>query len=307
MARKLKSRTKKQHHSYKRITRLNTWTRDENIPFAETEYPFEHAIAVGEYSDLFQREMGPGLKIYPSTVCLSRQDSHDSMTLALLGEHFREFYPEEMPWLNKSTEQMCTAMLVSDTEYLNDTLAYFAKKGFLDLDLSIPDTYRYRLNVHAVREAKNACFKPMNTLEQTEYHYAQRFSDIQAQQLAFAFICARSRYQGHTLLTAWHLSLNNTPWITKHTTGRLDYLRADEILEALPSSVPDSKQQQQAIDQLVKRGFLKMRLQGQLREYRPDAVGIWEELDKLPQELPSIEAMGGYIDDDKDHPFQAGE
>ncbi len=64
-----KATPKKQRHSHNRITRLNTWTRDKNVPFAETEYPFEHAVAVGEYSELFQRDMGPGLIMYPSTIC----------------------------------------------------------------------------------------------------------------------------------------------------------------------------------------------------------------------------------------------
>lgn len=201
-----------------------------------------------------------------------------------------------MPWLSKSTEQMCAAMLVWDVEELDETLTHLAGKGFLDLDLSTPDVYRYRLNVHAVREAKNACFKPMNTLEQIEYDYVLRFPDIKTQQLAFTLICERSRYQGYILITAWHLSLRDTPWFTKHTTGKLNYLRAEEIFRALPASVPDEELQQQALGQLVKRGFLKMRLQGQLREYRPDVVEMWEALSKLPQDLPSIEAAGGYID-----------
>lgn len=296
MAKRQKSPPQKQHHSHKRATRLNTWTRDENVSFAETEYPFEHAIAVGEYSELFQREMGPGLILYPSTICLSRQDSHDATVLALLGEHFREFSPEEMPWLSKSTEQMCEAMQVWDVEDLNETLTHFAGKGFLDLDLSIADAYRYRLNVSAVREAKNACFKPMNTLEQIEHDYVLRFPNIKTQQLAFALICERSRYQGYTLLTAWHLSLRNTAWFTKHTTGKLDYLRADEIFRVLPAAISNDEERQQAIGQLTKRGFLKVRHQGQLREYRPDVIEMWEALSKLPQELPRIESMGGYVD-----------
>ncbi|EFH86404.1 hypothetical protein [Ktedonobacter racemifer] len=296
MAKKQKSRPKKHHHSHKRITRLNTWTRDENVPFAETEYPFEHAVAVGEYSELFQRDMGPGLILYPSTICLSRQDSQDSTVLALLGEHFREFHSEEMPWLSMSTEKMCAAMLVRDVEELNETLTHLAGKGFLDLDLSLPDTYRYRLNVRAVRKAKNACFKQMNPLEQIEHDYVLRFPDIETQQLAFTLICERSRYQGYILVTAWHLSLRDTPWFTKHTTGKLDYLRAEEIFTFLPASISDEEQQQQALGQLVKRGFLRMRLQGQLREYRPNVVEMWEALSKLPQELPSIEAVGGYVD-----------
>ena len=161
MAKKHKRHSKKHQHSHTRIPR--TWTRAENVPFAETEYPFEQAVAGGEYSELFQREMGPGLLLYPSTICLSRQDSYDAPVLALLGEHFREFHPEDMPWLSMSTENMCAAMQVWDGEKLKETLTHLAGKGFLDLDLSLPDTYRYRLNVHAVREAKNACFQPMNS------------------------------------------------------------------------------------------------------------------------------------------------
>ena len=301
MAKKLKRRSKKQHHSRSRVTRLNTWTRDENTPFAETEYPFEHAISVGEYSQVLQRDLGPGVTLYPSTICLSRQDSHDSTVLTLMGEHFREFYPGEIPWLSKSAAQMYKAMMVNDEdeediEDFNDTLRYFADKGLLDIDLSTPGMYRYRLNVDEVRKAKNTCFKPMNTLEQINHDYPQRFPDIETQQLAFTLICGRSLYQGYILLTAWHLALRDTPWFTRHVEGKLKYLRADEIFAYLPDTIPNGEKRQQAIDQLVKKGFMRVSYQGQMREYRPNIVEMWEALAGLPQELPDIEAMGGYVD-----------
>jgi hypothetical protein len=152
MAKKLKGRIKKQCHSPNRVTRLNTWTRDENTPFAETEYPFEHAIAVGEYSELFERDMGPGLILSPSTICLSRQDSHDSTVLTLLGEHFREFYQGEIPWLSKSAAQMYKAMMINDQdeediEDFNGTLRYFSENGFLDLDLSTPGVNTVQIRI----------------------------------------------------------------------------------------------------------------------------------------------------------------
>lgn len=164
MVKRYKGGARKKPNNHKRETRIRTWTRDENTPFAETEYPFEHAVMIGEYSELYKRERSPGLKIYLSTICISRQDLYDSYALALLGEHFREFFPGEMPWLSKSTAQMCKAMTISDVEELNETLNYLVDEGFLGLDLSTPDVYRYRLNVDAVRRAKNACFKPTNAL-----------------------------------------------------------------------------------------------------------------------------------------------
>ncbi|SRR5216110_843744 len=301
MAKKYKGRGRKPHRSRNAVNRLNTWTRDENAPFAETEYPFEHAVSVGEYSEVFQRDMGPGLRTYPSTVCLSRQDSHDSTVLALLGEHFREFYPDEMPWLRKSTEQMCAAMMIygqeeEQIEELNDTLKYFANRGFLEFDLATPGEYCYRLNVDAVRKAKNACFKPMNALEQIEHDYMLRFPDIEVQQQAFVLICERSLYKGFILLTAWHLSARNTAWMVKHVEGKLNCLSANEIFAALPRSIPNSKKRQQAFEELVKKGLLKLGHQGPLRGYRPNVIEMWEALQSLPQKLPDIEAMGGYVD-----------
>src|SRR5260221_461623 len=113
MAKRVKQRAARKSHRQKASRRLSTWTRNTNTPFSETEYPFEQAVAAGEYSELFQRDMGPGLILYPSTICLCRQDSHDSTVLTLLGEHFREFFPDDLPWLSKSTAQMCAAMMIN--------------------------------------------------------------------------------------------------------------------------------------------------------------------------------------------------
>ncbi len=307
MAKKIKKRAGRKEHPQKASRRLSTWTRDSNTPFSETEYPFEHAVAVGEYSELFQRDMGPGLIIYPSTICLSRQDSHDSTVLALLGEHFREFSPGEMPWLSKSTAQMCAAMMIhaqdeEDVEELDDTLRYFAEKGFLDLDLSNQGTYRYRLNVEAVRRAKNACFKPMNELERIIQAYPQRFLDTDTQELAFALICDRNRYMARVLLNMWHLSLRETAWMARHVDGRLWWLEENMFLEYLPAAFSDQVKVKQTLAQLIKRGLVQIRQQGRLREYRPNVSQMWSELEQLPGALPDITALGGYLDDDGDPP-----
>lgn len=305
MAKKIKKRASRKKHLQNVSRRLTTWTRDLNAPFSETEYPFEHAVAVGEYSELLQRDMGPGLIIHPSTICLCRQDSHDSTVLAMLGEHFREFYPGDMPWLQKSTEQMREAMMVNaldddDVEMLDDTLKYFAERGFLDFDLSTPGEYRYRLNVEAVRQAKNACFKPMNELERIIQAYPQRFPDLDTQELAFVLICDRNRYMARVLLNLWHLSIRETAWMARHVDGRLWWLEESIFLRYLPEAVEEQEKVQQALAQLRKMGYVRLRQQGQIREYRPNASQMWSELERLPAVLPDIATLGGYLDDGDD-------
>jgi hypothetical protein len=304
MAKKIKKRAAKQVHHRRADRRLSTWTRDSNTPFAETEYPFEHAISVGEYSSVLKVDLGPGIAIHPSTICLSRQDSHDSTVLALLGEHFREFFPGEMPWQVKSTEQMRAAMMVSiqDSEELEDTLRYFANQGFLDLDLSDPGVYRYRLNVDAVRRAKNACFKPLNGLEQIIQAYPQRFPDIDTQELAFALICDQDRYMASIMVTMWYLSLRETPWMAWHVDGRLWWMREGMFLQYLPAALSDQAKVKLALARLVKKGLVQVRQQGQFREYRPNVSHMWDELERLPGTLPDLAALGGYRDDDGGQP-----
>lgn len=309
MARKFKGKAARKQKKPPQRTgrRLTTWTRDTNAPFSESEYPFERALDVGEYSELLQMDMGPGLIIHPSTICLSRQDSHDSTTLAFLGEHFREFFPGEMPWLLKSTEQMCEALMLDardedDVEELNDTLGYFAEKGFLELDLSTPGEYRYRLNVEAVRQAKNACFRPMNELERIVTAYPQRFPDVDMQELAFALICDRDRYLAGVMLNLWHISLRMTPWMARHVDGRLWWQEENTIRHYLPTAFSDQARVQQALARLRKKGLVQLRQQGPLREYRPNASQMWSELDRLPAPLPDIASLGGYLDDGNDSP-----
>ena len=307
MAKKIKKRVGRKERPQKASRRLSTWTRDTNTPFSETEYPFEHAVAVGEYSELFQRDMGPGLIIYPSTICLSRQDSHDSSVLAFLGEHFREFFPGEMPWQCKSRAQMCAAMMIhaqdeEDVEELDDTLRYFVEKGFLDLDLSNQGTYRYRLNVEAVREAKNACFQPMNELERIIQAYPQRFPDTDTQEVAFALICDRDQYMTSIMMTMWHLSLRETPWMARHVDRRLWWMREDMFLEYLPVALSDQAKAKLALAQLMKKGLVQVRQQGQLREYRPNVSQMWDELERLPEALPDLAMLGEYRDDEGGQP-----
>ncbi len=307
MAKKIKKRATRKAHRQKASRRLSTWTRDSNTPFAETEYPFEHAVAVGEYSELFHRDMGPGLILYPSTICLSRQDSHDATVLALLGEHFREFFPGEMPWLSKSTAHMCAAMMITaqdeeKVKELDDTLRYFAERGFLDLDLSTPGKYCYRLNVDAVRRAKNACFKPMNKLEQIIQAYPQRFPNTDTQELAFVLICERNRYMARVLLNMWHLAIRETPWMAQHVDGRLWWLEETMFLEYLPAAFSDQTKVQHTLSQLTKKGLVQIRQQGRLREYRPNASQMWSELERLPAALPDITTLGGYQDDEGEQP-----
>jgi hypothetical protein len=307
MAKKIKKRAAKRAHHQRASRRLSTWTRDSNTPFSGTEYPFEQAVAVGEYSELLQRDMGPGLILYPSTICLSRQDTRDATVLALLGEHFREFFSDEMPWLSKSTAQMCSAMMINaqdeeEVEELDDTLRYFADQGYLDLDLSNPGVYRYRLNVDAVRRAKNACFKPMNGLEQIIQAYPQRFPDTDMQELAFALICDRDRYMTSIMMTMWHLSLRETPWMARHVDGRLRWMREDMFLEYLPVALSDQAKAKLALAQLVKKGLVQVRQQGQLREYRPNVSQMWDELERLPEALPDLAELGEYRDDEGGQP-----
>jgi hypothetical protein len=304
MAKRVKQRAARKSPRQKAGRRLFTWTRDTNTPFSETEYPFEQAVAAGEYSELFQRDMGPGLILYPSTICLCRQDSHDSTVLALFGEHFREFFPDAMPWLSKSTAQMCAAMMINVREVaeLDDTLSYFAERGFLDLDRSDQDIYRYRLNVNAVRRAKNACFTPMNELERIIQAYPQRFPDTDTQELAFILICDRRRSLGRVMVNLWHLSLRETPWMARHVDGRLWWLEENRLLEDLSETPSERTQVQQALAQLIKMGLVRVRQQGRLREYRPDHAQMWSELEQLPTALPDIQTLGGYRDDGGDPP-----
>lgn len=295
MAKKVKKRAAK-HVSHRRASRrLSTWTRDSNIPFTDTEYPFEHAISVGAFSAILQRDLGPGIAIHASTICLSRQDSHDSTVLTLLGEHFREFFPGELPWVKMSTAHLCEAMMVSfeEREALEDTLSYLAQQKFLDLDLSNPGVYRYRLNVDAVRQAKNACFKPLNGLEQIICAYPERFPDRATQELAFALICHRDRYMTGSMITLWHLALRETPWMVWHVDGRLWWMREERLLEYLPTSLPDQANAKLALVRLVKQGLVQVRKQGQQREYRPNVSQMWEQLARLPAPLPDFDAASG--------------
>jgi hypothetical protein len=96
------------------------------------------------------------------------------------------------------------------------------------------------------------------------------------------------------LLTTWHLGLRDTPWLTIHVDGRLKWLREHELQYHLPGELFDKEKVQRAIEKLIKKRLLSLRIQGALREYRVDAENMWTALSALPEPLPNEEEIGGY-------------
>src|SRR6266849_4851367 len=86
---------------------FRTWSG--KAPISETHYPFDSAIVVGRFNEFLQRNMGPGIRIYTSTECISAVNTIDSLLLTMLGEQFREFFPDAMLWLSKTTTELCIA------------------------------------------------------------------------------------------------------------------------------------------------------------------------------------------------------
>lgn len=257
-------------------TEMRQWTGP--APYAETEYPFEPAIEVSSYSKLLQRDRGPGIRLYHSTICICRPDSHDSLLLTKIGEQFREFYPDELPWLEKAVQTLSEEIWEDDRARVEDSLRYFAEQGFLDLDASMPERYRYRLNVDAVRQAKNRCFRPMSRLERIEAHYHARFSDEQRQLQAFRCICDGNEDVGRLLWNLWERSLE-----------RVEKVGGDHAAWILGAvlSFEESERSGQAMQWLQEKGFLERR-RGRWShyDYRPDVLLVWEALAKLPDPLP---------------------
>jgi hypothetical protein len=265
------------------------------------EYPFEPAIFVEEFNAFLQRNVGPGIRMYTSTYCISAANTIDSLLLTILGEQFREFFPDEMPWLSRTARELCAALRFdeNDAEELTSSLVRMAKSGFIDLDTSTSGIYRYRLDVEAVRQAKNKHFVPMSELEWIDDEYIQRFPDPPLQKRAFAYICGRNVALGRLMLNLWHFSLNETTRAAIRNPEQglawidIEHCRAfrDEPL------LEKDEHKQQALKSLLQKGFLEVQ-QGKQKtpKFRPNAKRIWEALDALPSELPQMEE----IDADRD-------
>ncbi|SRR6266487_506852 len=303
MKKKFKRRAK-QFRSSKQERYFRTWSGIS--PLLETEYPFEHAIVLGEYHEFLQRNLGPGIRIYPSTACISAVDTLDALLLTILGEQFREFYPGEMPWLSRTTAEILGNLWPgeNDTREIDRSLARLAKQGFIDLDRSVPGVYRYRLNIKAVRKEKNNHFVQMSELEQIEDQYSQRFPEPHMQKRAFAFICDRNVSLGRLMLNLWHLSLNETTEAAKrdHQKG-LVWIDIEDVSALKNEPLFESgEQKQQALESLIEIGFLEVRQVKQNGlEYRPNAVHIWAALDALPAQLPQLAEMDGDTDVENGH------
>jgi hypothetical protein len=293
MKKKFKGRTSKHSRSPKQERYFRTWSGIS--PILETEYPFEQAIVLGGYSEFLQRNLGSGIHIYPSTACISTVDTLDALLLTILGEQFREFYPGEMPWLSRTTTEMCATFWLdeSDTKELYSSLLRLAKEGFIDLDTSTPGMYRYRLNVDTVRHTKNKHFVSLSELERIEDEYTQTFPEPDEQKRAFAFICDRSVSLGRLMLNLWHLSLNETTSVAQRDPKRgLAWINVEEVSALRDEPLFQSNERkQQAFERLIQKGFLEVRQGKQhTREYRPNAAHIWAALNTLSEALPELDS-----------------
>jgi hypothetical protein len=291
MKKKFKGRTSKHSRSPKQERYFRTWSGIS--PILETEYPFEQAIVLGEYSEFLQRNLGSGIHIYPSTACICTVDTLDALLLSILGEQFREFYPGEMPWLSRTTTEMCATFWLdeSDTKELYSSLLRLAKDGFIDLDTSTPGIYRYRLNVDTVRHTKNKHFVPLSELERIEEEYTQTFPEPDEQKRAFAFICDRSVSLGRLMLNLWHLSLNETTRAAQRDPNQgLAWINVENMSALRDEPLfQNNERKQQAFERLIQKGFLEVRQRKQdTREYRPNAAHIWAALNTLPEALPEL-------------------
>ncbi len=278
---------------------FRTWSG--RAPIAESDYPFESAIVAEGFHEVLQRNMGPGIRIYTSTECISAANTIDALLLTMLGEQFREFFSDPMPWLNKTTTELCVTPWFdeNDAEEIKNSLARLAKSGFIDLDTSTPGICRYRLNVEAVRQAKNEHFVPMSELEWIDDEYLQRFSDLHLQKRAFACICGRNVALGRLMLNLWHLSLSETTREalrnSKQGLAWIDIERYSAFRDEPLFAREEDKWQ--AFEALIQKRFLEVRQsKHKTREYRPDARRIWEALDALPKELTEMEEMDGNED-----------
>jgi hypothetical protein len=299
MKKKFKGRTQKHSRSSHKERQFRTWSGIS--PILETEYPFESAFVAGEYNEFLQRSLGPGIRIYPSTACISTVDTIDALLLTLLGEQFREFYPGEIPWLSRTTAEMLGVLWPgeNDTQEIDRSLARLAKQGFIELDRSAPGIYRYRLNLDTVRKEKNKHFVPMSELEQIEDQYSQRFPEPSIQKRAFTFICGRNVSLGRLMLNLWHLSLNETTEAAKRDPKKgLVWIDIEDFSAFRNEPLFESgERKQQALQALIQKGFLEVRQKQQNRlEYRPHAIHIWSALDALPGELLPITEIDGDID-----------
>lgn len=288
MKKKFRRGASKRSRPSRQEKQLRTWSG--RSPISETEYPFGTATFVGGFSAFLQWNAGPGIRIDSSTGCISAANTIDSLLLTILGEQFREFFPDEMPWLSRTAREICAALRFEekDVEELTSSFARLAKSGFIDLDTSISGIYRYRLDVQAVRQAKNKHYVPMSELEWIDDEYIQRFPDPPLQQRAFAYICGRNVALGRLLLNFWHLSLNETTRAAMRDPEQgltwidIEHYRAfkDEPL------FEKDEHKQQALKSLRQKRFLEVRQGKQTTpEYRPNAKRIWEALNALPQEI----------------------
>jgi hypothetical protein len=293
MKKKFKGGTSRYSHPSKQARQFRTWSG--RTPISETAYPFEPAFAPDEFNELLQRNLGPGIRIDPSTACISAVETRDALLLTMLGEQFREFYPGEMPWLSRTTTEMCATFWLDerDTQQLYGSLLRLAKEGFIDLDTSTPGMYRYRLNVDTVRHTKNKHFVPLSELERIEDEYTQTFPEPDEQKRAFAFICDRSVSLGRLMLNLWHLSLNETTSVAQRDPKRgLAWINVEEVSALRDEPLfQNNEHKQQAFERLIQKGFLEVRQGKQhTREYRPNAAHLWAALNTLPEALPELDS-----------------
>lgn len=292
MKKKFKGRTSKHARSLKQSRQFRTWSG--SAPISEVAYPFEPAFASDEFNEFLQRNLGPGIRIDPSTACISAVNTLDALVLTMLGEQFREFYPDEMPWLSRTKTEMCATFWLDerDAQELQSSLLRLAKEGFIELDTSTPGMFRYRLNVDTVRRTKNKHFVPMTELERIEDEYTQTFPEPEEQKRAFVFICDSSVSLGRLMLNLWHLSLNETTKAAQRDPNRgLAWINVEEVMALRDEPLFQSNERKQhAFERLIQKGFLEAR-QGKQHtyEYRPIAAHIWEALNALPEALPELD------------------
>jgi hypothetical protein len=257
----------RQAHQTRQEKPQRQWTG--GAPYADTDYPFEPALVTEsdeEHSCLTHH--GEGLRLYASTCSLCRPDTLDSMLLTICGEQFREFYPGELPWREQTAHSLCEAMWGQEEAAVVDSLRYLATQGFLDLDTSVPDVYRYRLNVDAVRQAKNRYFRPMSETERIADLFQRHFPDYQAVRQAFVQICDQDDLAADLLKDLWDRSLERLSW----TPGkRPEWIAHTDFL------YQEQERYQEAMQWLVQKGFLERRATRWTQyEYRPNVSSIWE-------------------------------